>query len=236
MQVSFTDDAGSGETLTSAATGPVQPRPNSPATGVVVITGTSQVGQTLTADTSGISDADRLTRVDFRYQWMVNGTEVPGKTGPSYTPVDSDAGKTVKIRVSFTDDGGYAEELTSSATQSVGPEPDDPQESEPEDPETVGPPSAPQNLSVSPAGAGTLAVAWNAPLDFGGADSVRYMVQWKETTGSWSASADISSSIVPGTSHNITGLTSGTEYVVRVFAFNASQGGPDSREVSSTPQ
>ena len=228
VEVSFTDDAGSWETLTSAATGPVQPRPNSPATGVVVITGTAQVGQTLTADTSGISDADGLTRVDFRYQWMVNGTEVPGKTGASYTPVESDAGKTVKVRVRFTDDGGYAEELTSSATQSVGPEPDDP--------EPAGPPSAPQNLSVSPAGAGTLAVAWNAPLDFGGADSVRYMVQWKETTGSWSASTDISSSIVPGTSHNITGLTSGTEYVVRVFAFNASQGGPDSREVSGTPQ
>ena len=236
VEVSFTDDAGSGETLTGAPTGPVLPRPNSPATGVVVITGTAQVGQALTADTSGISDADGLTGVDFRYQWMVNGTEVPGKTGPSYTPLESDAGKTVKVRVSFTDGRGYAEELTSSATQPVRPEPDDPQESEPEDPEPLGPPSAPQNLSVSPAGAGTLAVTWDAPVDLGGAQSVQYMLQWKETSGSWSASADISSSIVSGTSHNITGLPPGTEYAVRVFAFNDSQGGPDSQEKRSTPQ
>ena len=172
--------------------------------------------------------------MDFRYQWIVNGTEVPGKTRPSYTPVESDAGKTVKVRVSFTDDRGNAEELTSSSTQSVGPEPDDPQE--PEDPEPTGPPSAPQNLSVSPAGAGTLAVTWDAPVDLGGAQPVQYMLQWKRTSGSWSASADISSSIVSGTSHNITALVPGTEYAVRVFAFNDSQGGPDSEEVRSTPQ
>ena len=34
MQVSFTDDAGNPEALASAAMGPVQPRPNTPATGV----------------------------------------------------------------------------------------------------------------------------------------------------------------------------------------------------------
>ena len=236
VSIRFTDDAGNTEVLTSPPTAPVEPRPNSPATGVVVITGTAQVGQTLTADTSNISDADGLTRVDFRYQWTVDGTEVAGKTGPTYTPVDSDAGKTVKLRLRFIDDRSNAEELTSSPTQSVAPEPDDPQESEPEDTTPSGPPSAPQNLSVSPAGPETLAVNWDAPLDLGGADSVMYMVQWKKTTASWSANADISSSVVSDTHHNITGLTAATNYAVRVFAFNASQGGPDSGEVTSTPR
>ena len=236
VSIRFTDDAGNTEVLTSPAMAPVEPRPNSPATGVVVITGTAQVGQTLTADTSNISDADGLTRVDFRYQWIVDGTEVAGKTGPTYTPVDSDAGKTVKVRLRFIDDRSNAEELTSSPTQSVAPEPDDPQESEPEDTTPSGPPSAPQNLSVSPAGPETLAVNWDAPLDLGGADSVMYMVQWKKTTASWSANADISSSVVSDTHHNITGLTAATNYAVRVFAFNASQGGPDSGEVTSTPR
>ena len=54
------DDAGNAETLTSAATDAVAaaPRPNSPATGAPTITGTAQVGETLTADTPDIADAD----------------------------------------------------------------------------------------------------------------------------------------------------------------------------------
>ena len=41
---------------------------NSPATGAPTISGTAQVGQTLTADTSGISDADGLTNLAYSYQ------------------------------------------------------------------------------------------------------------------------------------------------------------------------
>ena len=55
VQVSFTDDADNEETLTSAATEAVSaaPTPNSPATGAPTISGTAQVGETLTANTSG---------------------------------------------------------------------------------------------------------------------------------------------------------------------------------------
>ena len=51
--------------LTSAATDAVTaaPRENNEATGAPTISGTVQVGETLTADTSGISDADGLTSV-----------------------------------------------------------------------------------------------------------------------------------------------------------------------------
>ena len=60
VRVSFTDDAGNEETLTSAGTAAVEARPNSPATGALTISGTVQVGETLTADTSGIADEDGL--------------------------------------------------------------------------------------------------------------------------------------------------------------------------------
>ena len=67
VQVTFTDDAGHEETLTSTATASVEARPNSPATGAPTISGTVQVRETLTASTSGIADTDGLTNVSYSY-------------------------------------------------------------------------------------------------------------------------------------------------------------------------
>ena len=55
--MSFTDDQ---ETLTSTATHGVAGLPNSPATGAPTISGTAQVGETRTAEITGIADADGL--------------------------------------------------------------------------------------------------------------------------------------------------------------------------------
>ena len=115
VRVSFTDDRGNQETLTSAATGAVAARPNSTARGAPTISGTAQVGQTLTASTSGISDSDGLTNAAFSYQWLSDDAEINGATASSYTLVTADAGKAIKVMVSFTDDAGNDEELTSSA-------------------------------------------------------------------------------------------------------------------------
>ena len=121
--MSFTDDAGHSETLTSAATGTVAARPNRAASGSPTITGTAKVGQTLTASTTGITDADGLTNVSYTYQWIRNdGTDdddISGATSGTYTLVDADQGKTIKVKVSFTDDAGYSETLTSAATGTV---------------------------------------------------------------------------------------------------------------------
>ena len=123
VKVSFTDDAGNSETLTSAATSAVAAAPNNPATGAPAISGTAQVGETLTAATSGIMDTDGLSGVSYTYQWVrVNGnteSDIPGATSSAYTLVAADAGKTIKVKVSFTDDAGYAETLTSAATSAV---------------------------------------------------------------------------------------------------------------------
>ncbi|MCY4617267.1 MAG: hypothetical protein OXD50_01750 [Chloroflexi bacterium] len=123
VKVSFTDDAGHSETLTSAVTGRVAARPNRPATGAPTITGTAKVGQTLTVDSSGISDADGLTSVSYTYQWIANDgttdTGIQNATGSTYTILAAYEGDTIKVKVSFTDDAGHSESLTSEATDVV---------------------------------------------------------------------------------------------------------------------
>ncbi len=127
VRVSFTDDSGHDENITSATTASVVARPNSPATGAPTIPGTAQVGQTLTASTSGIADTDGLTSVSYSYQWIRNDgtsdTDIQDATGSTYSLVDVDEGKTIKVKVSFTDDAGHEESLTSAATAAVTPSP-----------------------------------------------------------------------------------------------------------------
>ena len=99
------------------------PPQNSPATGRPTISGTAQVDETLTADKSGIADADGLDNSTFTYQWLADNADIVGATGASYTLTDSEEGKAIKARVSFTDDAGNDESLTSDATQSVAARP-----------------------------------------------------------------------------------------------------------------
>ena len=97
--------------------------PNTAATGAPTITGTAQVGETLTASTTGIADANGLTSPTYTYQWIrVDGTEadIAGENSSTYTLVDADLGKTLKVKVTFADDLGHTETLTSAATATVG--------------------------------------------------------------------------------------------------------------------
>ncbi len=121
VKVAFTDRRGYSETRTSAATDAVEaaPRPDSPATGQPTISGTAQVGETLTVGTSGIADADGLTKATYSYQWMAGWTDIPGATGASYTLTADDEGLTIQVWVGFIDDAGYQEALTSAATNAV---------------------------------------------------------------------------------------------------------------------
>ena len=115
VQVSFTDDAGNTESLTSGASAAVTAA-NNPATGAPTISGTARVGETLTASATGIADTDGLTNATFTYQWLADDADIAGATGSTYTLVAADAGKAIKVQVSFTDDAGNAESLTSAAT------------------------------------------------------------------------------------------------------------------------
>ena len=123
VRLSFTDDSGHQETLTSAATVAVAAIPNSAATGAPTISGTAQVGQALTASTSGISDSDGLINATFTYQWLADDTDITDATGSTYTLAAADEGKTIKVRLSFTDDSGHQETLTSASSVAVASAP-----------------------------------------------------------------------------------------------------------------
>ena len=123
VRVSFTDDAGNAETLTSIATTAVEASPNEMPTGAVLLSGMAEVGQALTAHADGIHDANGSWYARFSYQWIRNdGTtdvDIQDATNPGYVLTDADEGKTIKVRLSFTDDGANQEILTSSATTAV---------------------------------------------------------------------------------------------------------------------
>ena len=123
VTVSFTDAEGNPETLTSDPTGEVEAKPNTQATGAPTISGTLQVGETLTADTTGIADADGLTTVSYSYQWMADDTNIQGATDATYTLAEDDEGKAIKVLVSFTDDAGNVESRPSAPTDAVAAAP-----------------------------------------------------------------------------------------------------------------
>ena len=104
-------------TMTMRVTGP-----NNPATGRPAISGTAEVGLTLTASTGGISDLDGLPGT-FAWRWIrVDGateSDIEGAASSTYTLTPDDLGKTIKVAVSFIDNNGTPESLTSEATGRV---------------------------------------------------------------------------------------------------------------------
>ena len=220
VKVSFTDDADNEETLTSEATVEVAAAPNRDATGAPTISGTPQVRETLTADTADIADEDGLTNVAYRYQWTAGGSDINGATSSTYTLTASEQGKTIKVKVTFTDDADNEEALTSADTDTVA----------------ATKPGVPGHLNVFPHDAEALDVYWEAPASDGGSDITGYKVQWKESADSWDTPADVSEETASGTIHTITGLTDGVEYSVRVMATNGVGDSPPSVEQTGRPR
>jgi len=81
-----------------------------PLTGTVSITGTAQVGQILTADTTNLGGSGTIS-----YQWK-RGTINIGTNSDTYTIQSADAGSTIIVTVSRT---GYSGSVTSPATATV---------------------------------------------------------------------------------------------------------------------
>ena len=116
VRMSFTDSFATGESRTSDAypSGTI-------ASGTPSISGTARVGETLTAGQGTITDTDGIPNdVAFSYQWIrvdgaANELDIPGATSKTYTLVDADGGKKVKVRISFTDSLGTGESRTSDA-------------------------------------------------------------------------------------------------------------------------
>ena len=229
VRVSFTDDAGNPETRTSAQTAAVEARAdgqegNSPATGLPTISGTAQVGETLTAGITGIADADGLTNVGYTYQWLADDAEIAGATGLTYTLVDADQGKSVKVRVTFTDGGGSEETLTSAPTGPVFSD---------------GPPGVPRNLTAT-AGNKEVTLSWDPPADNGNAPATGYRIEWRIDGKDYDKNIWGTARSTSYTTNDQANLANGVKYFFRVRAGNGSgnrQGpyGPASGEVSATP-
>ena len=209
VKVSFTDDAGYDESLTSGATASVAARPNTPATGAPTVSGIAQVGEMLTAETSGIADTDGLSNAAYSYQWVRNdgntNTDITGAADSTYALVAADVGKTIKVRVYFMDDAGNDEILTSTATVAVA-EPDEP-------------PAQPQGLTGTVAH-DAVSLTWNDPGD---ATITGYQILRRDRAlhgkGDFQIHVDDTGS--SGTSYADFTVEAGAEYVYRVKARNA---------------
>ena len=208
MRVSFTDDAGNPESLTSEATDAVAAAlaANSPATGQPTISGTAQVGETLTADTSGIADENGLENVTFSYQWLSDNAAIAGATGSTYTLIEADEGKAIKVRVSFTDDADNEETLTSAATDAVATA------------EPSGPPAAPTGLAAT-VSHNTVTLTWDDPND----DSITgYVIlrRNRETDAEGEFTNLVPDTGSADTSHTDDSVTAETPYTYRIKAID----------------
>ena len=209
VRVTFTDDGGNEETLTSHAVAAAPQSANTPAAGLPAISGTVQVGETLTADTSGITDEDGLDYAVFSHQWIASDgsadSDIQDATGSTYTLAVGDEGKTIKVKVTFTDDGGNEETLTSAATAAVEP--------------TPAPPPAPTNLTAVVNEDGWVTLTWDAPDD----DSVTgyQILRRRPYEGEKTLLVYVENTGSTATTYTDTNVTSGVRYVYRVKVINA---------------
>ena len=195
---------------------------NSAPTGAPTISGTAQVGQTLTVDTSRIADEDGLTNASFGAAWYAGEGYLRVFIGQSrdlsYTVSRRDVGMTLDVTVNFDDDAGESHLLTSEKTATV----------------SATYPAAPENFAALVTESGDVNLSWEAPTwdlggeiggeqtwGDGGSAITGYVVQWKEASDSWGTIADVSEATETGTSHTIDGLTGGKGYSLRVLAVNA---------------
>jgi hypothetical protein len=78
-----------------------------------------QQGNTVSVDTSGLSDPDGMGV--FSFTWLRDGQSIPNSTSSvgSYTLSPDDVGRKISVAISYTDGRGFAERVVSSATAAV---------------------------------------------------------------------------------------------------------------------
>jgi Ca2+-binding RTX toxin-like protein len=120
VTASYTDQGGTAESVTSAATTAVANVNDAP-TGTITITGTPTQGQTLTAANT-LADVDGIPTSGsgaIAYQWSAGGVAISGATGSTLVLTQAQVGKTITVAARYTDIFGTLESVTSSATTAV---------------------------------------------------------------------------------------------------------------------
>ncbi len=97
---------------------------NVPATGAPTLDDTTPTElATIRATIAGIADLNGLPTT-FAFQWQsltgTTWTNIAGATAQTFTPQQAQVGSPVRVVVTFTDQGGYAEQVFSAATDVVG--------------------------------------------------------------------------------------------------------------------
>ncbi len=120
----YKDDYGKAESVAGEVTQVIENKNDAP-TGIVTIDGITRQGGALAANTTALADADGLGVLS--YQWCVNtGTTV----SPIWTSIDdaiysvytltgNEVGKTVAVKVSYTDNYNFAESVLSRPAQKI---------------------------------------------------------------------------------------------------------------------
>jgi hypothetical protein len=118
--VTGTNDSGSSAAVQSSNTADVQGPPAN--VSAPTITGTAQVGSTLTAHDGSWSG---VPAPGFTVQWETcdsagaNCANIGGQTGATYTPVAGDVGKTIRVKVTASNTNGSAGPVESAQTAVV---------------------------------------------------------------------------------------------------------------------
>ncbi len=109
---SWTLGAAAGTVYALAAHVAVTPLVN---TALPAITGTAQVGQTLTVSNGTWTGSP----TSYTRQWKANGTNISGATATTYVPVSGDVGKTITCTVTAKKAGTADVSVTTAATVAV---------------------------------------------------------------------------------------------------------------------
>jgi Domain of unknown function (DUF4347)/RTX calcium-binding nonapeptide repeat (4 copies) len=91
---------------------------NDAPSGTLTISGTASEDSVLTF-IDQIVDSDGLVGVTKTYEWLADGQNIDGQTGSTLTLTQTEVGKFISVRTTYTDNFGMTETVTSSPTGKV---------------------------------------------------------------------------------------------------------------------
>ena len=119
VKASYTDAFGKVEGVWSPSTEAVANLNDAPV-GAPTIIGNLWAGQTLTAQTNGISDADSVGALSgFQYQWFADGEAIDSALASTLILTSELVGKAISVEASYVDGGDTEETLLSAATGQI---------------------------------------------------------------------------------------------------------------------
>lgn len=175
--------------------------------GAPSISGQTSYGSVLTASAgSWNSNGRALGAANYQWQYSTDsGTtwnDLTGETSDQLS-ISGNIGSLLRIKVTRSNAVG-ATIAYSTATTAV----------------TAAPATGPQNVTVTP-GDQTLSITWQSPANTGGVSLTDYQVQYSSDAVTWTT---VSRTASLTTSQQVSGLSNGTSYYVRVRALNGLNG------------